>query len=252
MFVLRLRQNELIAGLTAQMLVTLIPAKPFRQSKTRLTSILSSDQRAKLSQMLLRRTITVAKEVSEVVVVSRSASVRRVAKGKGAWALTEHYPDLNEAIRQGMEWAEFVKSALAVLILPLDLPLLRLEDIQAMIKMAGLPNVSSGLSHISPLSNQPQPMMIIAPCQHQTGTNALLLKPPTFLSPQFGPNSFQAHLVAAEALSLQPQIYHSPTLALDLDTPQDWNAILTYQSALVGCDNQVTTEVIEPLIRRFV
>ncbi len=214
------------------MLITLIPAKPFRQSKTRLMSILSSDQRARLSQILLQRTITVAKKVSEVLVVSRSASVHRVAKAEGAWALTEYYPDLNEAIRQGLEWAEFVKSASAVLILPLDLPLLRLEDIQTMVKMAGLPDVSPSLSQISPISNQPQPMMVIAPCQHQTGTNALLLKPPTFLSPQFGPNSFQAHLVAAEALALQPQIYHSPTLALDLDTPQDWYAILTHRSTV--------------------
>ena len=79
---------------------TIIPAKPFRQSKTRLAGSLSETQRINLSRHLLLRTIRLARQVGRVVVVSRSQSVRRVAKAAGAWALVEMGIGLNAALEQ--------------------------------------------------------------------------------------------------------------------------------------------------------
>jgi len=50
----------------------------------------------------------------------------------------------------------------------------------------------------------------------------LLLRPPDLIPFAFGPDSFAAHCAAARAAGVQPVVYRSPTIALDLDTPEDW------------------------------
>jgi 2-phospho-L-lactate guanylyltransferase len=182
---------------------TIIPAKPFRQSKTRLAASLSGAQRVNLSRRLLLRTIYLARQVGNVVVVSRSQAVRQVAKTAGAWALVEMGIGLNTALEQSIAWVS-TQNSQAALIIPADLPLLTLADLSGLISVAG-----------------PAPAVVIAPCRHGTGTNALLLKPPGIIALRFGPNSFQKHQEAVSATGLNPIIYHSATIGLDLDTPED-------------------------------
>lgn len=191
------------------MIYTIIPAKPFTQSKTRLSPVLTATERINLSNHLLRRTIGVAQTVGPVVVVSRSSNVRKLAKACHAWALVENTPDLNAALRQGIEWVK-LKGGDSILILPADLPRLTSKELQSLVK--------KGAQH---------PAMVIAPCRRNQGTNALLLHPPNLILPQFGPNSFAAHLSAARAIEIDPQIHRSAGLSLDLDTPEDWQMLIS-------------------------
>lgn len=197
------------------MIFTIIPAKPFSQSKTRLSSTLTPAQRISLSRNLFLRTITVAQTIGPVVVVSRSQAARRLAKALNAWALVEGEPNLNAAIQQGLEWAT-LKGAEAALIIPIDLPLLTSADLQAMIAPA----------------QDCHPAAIIAPCRRNQGTNALFLRPPKLITPQFGPNSFARHQAAAQKAGVTPLIYRSAGLALDLDTPEDWRLLEQTEPAL--------------------
>ena len=190
------------------MIVTVIPAKPFRESKERLSPVLSLQQRTLLSQKLLEHTILVASQISRVVVVSRSVAVRQFAAQLGAHVLVEAQTDLNAAVCQGVAWGQ-AQGESSVLILPLDLPLLSrvvLEDF-----------VHLGLQH--------SPRIIIAPCRHRRGTNALFLNPPDLISPRFGPTSFADHQKLAQNAGILPQIYDAPELAFDLDTPGDWQTL---------------------------
>lgn len=186
---------------------TIIPAKPFNQAKTRLASILSVDQRVVLSRRLLRRTIELAQRVSEVVVISRDSQVRHVAKQAGAWALVEGGDDLNAALRQAARWVAGRHHG-ALLILPADLPLLTLADLTELIELS-----------------QPSPSLVIAPCHRTNGTNALLIDPPDLIDFQFGPDSFARHLRAAQQQGVEAVIYRSPTMAFDLDLPEDFKAL---------------------------
>ena len=201
-------------------LITIIPAKPFAEAKTRLATVLSADERARLSRHLLRRTIAVAKAVGTVAVVSRSAAVRREAKKAGAWALVETGMDLNAAIRQGIAWGGH-RGAETVLILPLDLPLLTTTELQTMIMACG----------------QISPCVAIAPCRHGRGTNALLLRPLTPIEPAFGVDSFSRHCSAAERAGITPKIFRLPGLSFDLDTPHDW---LEYHTRLQNLSDNPT------------
>ncbi|MCB9078135.1 MAG: 2-phospho-L-lactate guanylyltransferase [Anaerolineaceae bacterium] len=186
---------------------TIIPAKPFNQAKTRLASILSTGQRVILSQRLLRRTIELARHVSEVVVISRDSHVRRTAKQAGAWALVEGGNDLNAAVRQASQWVAGRHHG-AILVLPADLPLLTLADLTELIDLS-----------------QPAPSLVIAPCRRTSGTNALLIDPPDLIDFQFGPDSFARHLQAAQQKNVEAVIYRSPTTAFDLDLPEDFKAL---------------------------
>ena len=197
-------------------LITLIPAKPFEEAKTRLDSVLSTDERARLSRLLLTRTIRLAKSIGEVAVISRSDAVRRVAKSEGAWALVEHASTLNAAIAQGIEWATTRRGIERALILPIDLPLLRVSDLQQFISLT---------KNASP--------MAIAPCHHEQGTNALLLHLPTRIVPQFGTDSFHKHCIQARDIGIEPIIHRALGFAFDLDSPDDWRQFSLKQSSEV-------------------
>ena len=182
---------------------TIIPAKPFHEAKTRLATVLSPDQRAALSRRLLRHTIDVAGQIGDVVVISRSSAVRRLAKQAGAWALVEGETELNAALRQAAQWVAACHRQ-PVVILPGDLPLLTPTDLTEMMAL-----------------RQPAPSMVIAPCRREMGTNALFLDPSNIIDFQFGPNSFVKHRQAAQAIGIDIAVYRSPSIAFDIDLPED-------------------------------
>jgi 2-phospho-L-lactate guanylyltransferase len=184
-------------------LFVIIPAKPFAESKTRLSSILSGDERARLSQGLLWRTVSLTLQIGQVVVISRDRTTRRLAKQAGAWSLVEAGATLNAAVQQALEWV-ITRRGQAALILPADLPWLDLADLKQMLGLG-----------------QNSPSVVIAPCRRTDGTNALLLHPPGLIDTHFGPDSFAEHQRAARKVGLQPVIYRSPALALDIDLPED-------------------------------
>jgi 2-phospho-L-lactate guanylyltransferase len=183
----------------------LIPAKPYAESKSRLAPLLSPEERAALSRWLLLRTARLARAVvSEVVVVSRDRALLADARAEGAWGLLETETGLNPALTQAARFTG-EKGATGVLVLPADLPLLTARDLETILALGDTP-----------------PAAVIAPCRRETGTNALLVRPTDLIPFAFGPDSFAAHCAAARAAGVEPVVYRSPTIALDLDTPEDW------------------------------
>lgn len=198
-----------------QDLFVIIPAKPFDQAKTRLAGVLPIAERIDLSRHLVERTIHLARQVGEVVVISRDMAVRKLAKQAGAWALVEAGQELNGALQQASDWVT-ARGGQAVLVLPGDLPLLQPSDLTEILA-----------------AGQHSPSIVIAPSQRLDGTNALLLRPPGSIEFAFGPGSFDRHQQAARGTGVEPVIYHSLTVALDLDLPED---LQTVQNRLVSFD----------------
>jgi 2-phospho-L-lactate guanylyltransferase len=199
------------------MIYCLIPAKPYLESKSRLSPVLTESQRATLSRWLLRRTIRLALVAigGVVVVVSRDRLLLEHAKAQGAWGLLEASPGLNPALAQAARFAR-IKGASGLLALPTDLPRLTAQDLEAMLTLGAT-----------------SPAAVVAPCRRKTGTNALLVRPPGLIRFAFGPDSFAAHCAAARAAGVEPAVYRAPTIAFDLDTPEDWRLI-----GDVGCGMQ--------------
>ena len=205
----------------------LIPAKPHAESKSRLAPILSPEQRLSLNRWLLRRTLRLARQViGHVIVVSRDPDIIAYAKTHGAWGLPEASSGLNPALTQAASFA-MDHGATGILVLPTDLPQLTATDLETILSLANMKRAGwKSPPHLagSKPALHPAPLVVIAPCRHGTGTNALLVRPPGLIPFRFGPDSFAAHSAAARAAGVEPIIYRTATIAFDLDTPQDWES----------------------------
>ncbi len=185
----------------------IVPVKPLRRGKSRLAGALSEDERTELNRSLLQntlKTLSELKEVEEVLVISRDPHALTIARNYGARTVREDgQPELNTALKRATVVAQVYATG-AVLILPADLPLVKSEDVLALIERAGEP-----------------PSVVIAPDRHGTGTNALLISPSGLIEYDFGENSFQRHCQRAQEAGARLEIVNLPSLGLDLDLPED-------------------------------
>ncbi len=185
----------------------IVPVKPLKRSKSRLSGVLSREERALLSQEMLLHTLDVLASVPRIermLVVSRDTQALALARGHGARTVTERgTPQLNQALVRATVIARGYGVS-AVLVLPADLPLLTREDIEILIAAAKDP-----------------PVVVISPDRHGTGTNALLMSPPGIIEYEFGPESYNRHLERAKSAGARVEICELPSLELDLDVPED-------------------------------
>ena len=185
-----------------------IPMKPLPLAKARLRPGLGDAARQKLAVEMLRHVLAVvaASRVAEASgVVSADPAALVLAEEYGFEAVHEEAPDgYNEAAARASAWAQ-ARSCDALLILPGDLPFLTTKDIK----------------HLANLARTRERIVILAPDVSGKGTNALLLRPPYIITPSFGFDSFHRHQRLANAAGVDPLIYHSSTIAQDIDWLED-------------------------------
>lgn len=189
----------------------IVPVKPLRRGKSRLAGVLTEDERMVLNQYLLANTIDVLRPVhriEQILVISRDSHALSLAHEHGARTVLEHgMPHLNLALTRATLVAKHY-TARAVLILPADLPLLTKEDVEMMLDKAKSP-----------------PVVVIAPDHRRMGTNGLLVYPAGLLPYEFGPGSFNRHCERARQAGARLEICELPSLALDLDLPEDLHLV---------------------------
>ncbi len=196
-----------------------VPVKDLARAKSRLADVLSPDERRTLVLKMLQRVLTTMQSVAssdhngssnpqsvwieKIRVISADATVRDLANSLGAQPLLDLTVDLNAALERARTTV-IADGAAALLIIPADVAAIMPADMQ-------------GLTQALAFGAD----MVIAPDQLRIGTNALGLRLPSLLHFQFGPDSFAEHMHTAQRLGLATQVYTSPTLALDIDTPED-------------------------------
>ncbi|HKP11066.1 MAG TPA: 2-phospho-L-lactate guanylyltransferase [Blastocatellia bacterium] len=194
------------------MRVLLIPLKDPANAKTRLASLLSPDERRRLAWAMFEdvsRAAAGAARADGVCLVSSYAPAIAHARRLGWEALVEHAQASESA---SIDWASRVlagRGVAAVLRLPADLPLVRAEDVDALLAT----EVST-------------PAAILVPSREGTGTNAILRTPPTLFPSRFGPNSLALHRAEAARVGVECLIVSSERIALDIDEPADLRALI--------------------------
>ncbi|HEX4718138.1 MAG TPA: 2-phospho-L-lactate guanylyltransferase [Thermoleophilaceae bacterium] len=182
----------------------ILPVKSFADAKQRLASLLGSGSRHALAQAMFHDVLASLRRVEgveRIVVVASEPSVEFAADEQMVLIEDELRDGQSQAALVGIRWA--VASGFErVLLVPADTPLLSAPEVDAL------------------LANAPEAVVIV-PDRHGTGTNALLLRPPTAIGPSFGPDSLQRHVASAEAAGVTHRVEQVQSLIFDVDTADD-------------------------------
>lgn len=202
-------------GTTADLSRTwaLVPVRALEGAKSRLGGQLDAEERVDLVTELLERVIAAAcasTTLTGTIVVSADPAALDLAERLGATTRRQTsvglVPGLDEARAAAVE-----AGATAILVLPADLPAIDGRAIDDLLR---------GIPGDLPAGPGDGGLVALVTDQHGSGTNALLLSPPSVIDFEFGPGSRAAHRQAAEAARAS-YVELDGRLGLDLDTSDD-------------------------------
>ena len=164
--------------------------------------------RVKLSGLLLRSTLSTlsrAKMISDIIVVSNDVRAKRIAKMHAALFLDEgNSVGVNNAVTIANNYSDEA-GADATIVVPQDLPLVVSDDIDMVCNYA----------------KEYHKCLVICPSVRYDGSNVLLRKPPKLIESLYENNSFDMHVKAAKKVGAEIKIFLSKRMMRDLDTVQD-------------------------------
>jgi len=199
--------------------LAILPIKSFSLAKQRLRLELSDADRRALVDAMFSDVLVALRRVpalEQIVVVSGDRVAQRIAQGYGATVVEDDERGHNSAAAMGIAAAleDGIERALLV---PGDCPLMNPRELEDLL--------------VHPAGER---SALIVPDRHGTGTNALLLAPPDVLAPSFGPDSRQRHMADAGVAGVPAEVVEVPCLALDVDTPDDLEALQRYLASTRG------------------
>jgi len=194
----------------------IIPVKRFGQAKQRLLERLDRQQRAAVVKAMLADVLaatSAAESIERVIMVTGEGRAERLALHH-AQRTTTPLEVLQEPTDRGHSEAATlgIVRALALgtkcsALLPGDCPLLDAAELDGALDRMGTRRVA------------------VIPDRHGTGTNGLLLCPADAIGPAFGPGSADRHRERAERAGFEVVTEPLSSMALDLDTPDDLEAL---------------------------
>ncbi|MEM1400950.1 MAG: 2-phospho-L-lactate guanylyltransferase, partial [Pseudomonadota bacterium] len=137
----------------------IIPVKRFGSAKSRLADLCDVDERARLAEAMLADTLTTvcaAKGLSGIALVTADDKAATLGRQAGAIVLPDNTADLNSALTQIREQVRSKVGKVALLTLPIDLPALAVEDVEAIIE-----------------TGRDATSVVVVPDHDREGTNAL-------------------------------------------------------------------------------
>jgi 2-phospho-L-lactate guanylyltransferase len=195
----------------------LIPVKNPSNAKTRLAGLLTPEERSLLAGSMFEdvaAAVAMVNNIDCVAIVTSYKPVLDQARNRG-WEVVEEdrQTSESESIDQACKVLKDRGFDL-VLRLPADIPLVRGEDIEALLAV-----------------ELRRPGALIVPSRDGTGTNALARTPPDLFPSHFGPNSFSLHRREALRVGSPLVVFENERIALDVDELADIEAVLARPAA---------------------
>jgi 2-phospho-L-lactate guanylyltransferase len=195
------------------MICIIIPVKRLEFAKSRLSEILSKEQRVELSIYLLEDLLSVIKacNIFDIIIIGYDQSIESMASSFNIIFIHERGEGVNNAIRLADKYMDRFEASIVI---PIDLPLL--EPIDLMI--------------IKDISNSIKNGIIITPSYRLDGTNLLLRKPPLVMETYYDMDSYLLHIQKAREKGLEVKILLNERIMHDLDSIEDINYLLNTKS----------------------
>jgi 2-phospho-L-lactate guanylyltransferase len=188
----------------------IVPVKRFSAANQRLSDVLGPSERARLAAAMLSDVLGAigrSELIDRLLIVSREPRLAGVASAHGA-RLLDDPGDSSHSRAAGIGIAAAIgDGARSVALLPGDCPLLEASELDSALAALG------------------EGIVGVIPDRHGSGTNGLLCCPPDLIEPAFGPDSRERHLELAERAGARGEVIEIHSLALDLDTGGDLEAL---------------------------
>jgi 2-phospho-L-lactate guanylyltransferase len=194
----------------------ILPIKRFAHAKTRVVETIGPPGRAAVLRAMLADVLVAldrSREVERVVLVTGEGRAEKIAmerakRSKTSLEVLQELADHghSEAATLGIVRAKAL-GATCTALLPGDCPLIDPTELD--IALSSFAEATVG----------------VASDHHGTGTNGLFLSPPDAIGPAFGPGSCERHLDRAKRAGYEAKLLDIPSLALDLDTPDDLSSL---------------------------
>ncbi len=191
----------------------LIPVKNLSAAKQRLAAVLDQPARTELAQAMLHDVVSAIaawRRRPACALVTSDPFARELAERHDLEIIAEHTnPGETGAIEmatqlcvsRGSDWT---------LIIPADIPLIQASELEQILAQA------------------PAEGSVLAPAADGRGTNAAFRRPANLFPLRFGDDSFKPHLAAARATGKECIVLQLPSIAIDVDNPEDLRQILTH------------------------
>jgi 2-phospho-L-lactate guanylyltransferase len=202
-------------------IAAVIPMKKLHLAKSRLSNILSPQQRKNLAMYLLDATIKEIKKsciISEIIIVSNDKAVKNYSCLNNLKFIKDSEEGVNKAVILADNYC--IDNGIdANIVIPHDLPFISAKEIDK----------------ICTMSNKYHKCIIICPSKRFDGTNILFRKPPDVIKTHYDDNSYMNHLKEAYKFKIPIESLDIVKLRFDLDTKEDllelfplenWNSVL--------------------------
>jgi 2-phospho-L-lactate guanylyltransferase len=193
---------------------SIVPVREFADTKIRLSSNLSREDRASLSKALLKRVVVANQKskVNEILVVTPTPDevtvfLRDFGKIR---AISESIPHggVNSAMNDGIEEIRKLSGESKILLMPSDLPFLSSKVINRGIRLLD------------------EYDLIINPSEKRDGTNLLAFRLSKMIPFHYDDDSFSKHKKEAEERKLKFLITEWREFSFDVDDPDDLNSLM--------------------------
>jgi 2-phospho-L-lactate guanylyltransferase len=193
--------------------LAIVPVKNFDIAKQRLAGALARGSREALAQAMFADVLAAlrrARNVEAIVVVTAEPAAESLARQDATVLLDDRRSGQSAAAEIGIRYA-IASGFERVLLVPGDTPMIDTGEVDELLDRTEADGIAAG----------------IVADRHGSGTNALVLSPPDALAPGFGPNSLVRHVTRAEETGVSHRVEHAPSLAHDVDTPDDLASLWT-------------------------
>lgn len=202
-------------------IAAVIPMKSLHSAKSRLSNILTAQQRKNLAMYLLDATIKEIKKsciISEIIIVSNDKTVKNYSCLNNLKFIKDSEEGVNKAVILADNYC-IDNGINANIVIPHDLPFISAKEIDK----------------ICTMSNKYHKCIIICPSKRFDGTNILFRKPPDVIKTHYDDNSYMNHLKEAYKFKIPIESLDIVKLRFDLDTKEDllelfplenWNSVL--------------------------
>ncbi len=184
----------------------MIPLKSAADGKSRLANALTGAQRAELVRVMAAHVIAAASAACGVDRVHLLAPEQDLVRYDCA-RIVDRGAGLNAAVADAARQLR-EQHVGAMIIVHADLPFVTPEDIGAFIRACA------------------EDAVVAAPDLAEAGTNALAFCLSRDIATQFGPESLEAHRLAAELRQMAFRLVRRPGLACDIDEPTQLDSLV--------------------------